>query len=735
MTNINKTSTRFAIKGMACQACANRLEKVLAKNPLVDMVQVNFATETLIVDYHDANSQDVQAWIKKAGFEGVMIGDASIIKPKSDTPWRLVGLWVLSLPFWLGMLGMLVGSHVLMPPIWVQFILASIVQFYFGLPFYKGAWSSIAGGLANMDVLIALGTSAIWAYSSYVWLIPNHASLVYFEASVMVIAFVSLGKYLEMRTKHQSLDSLSMLMNLVPDTVLKKDGKQWIKTDIKRVQVGDVLRARVGDRIGVDGVVIGGLGLNDEAHLTGESMPFAKNIGDKVLAGSLVVEGGFEYQATAVGEQTALGDMVCALDEAQSTKATMTRLADKVAGVFVPMVVVIAVLTFLVNWLMLGRFDVALMRAVSVLVVACPCALGLATPAAIMAGMGVAARHGVRFKDAPSLEMTGRIDTMVFDKTGTLTIGKPSVCAVYLADGVGEHEALTIAASLEQYASHPLASALVNHALSQGLVLSDVQNPTTIVGQGVVAKMAEVGLVKVGAPKFVGLADFAKFIQSKDGKSRVFYFGDCGKNKGDIWQNASTVAVSVNGVVIAIYALIDEIKKDSPMVVRKLQQQGIDVRIMSGDHQGVVDHVAHRLGISVAYGKLSPRDKALKIKQLQQKGKVVAMIGDGINDAPAMAEAKVGFSVHDASSIAKHASSAELVGDSILHAYYAHYIAKATLNNIKQNLFFAFVYNCIGIIIAMIGFLNPIIAAAAMALSSVSVLMNALRLKRLNLSK
>lgn len=729
--------SRFAITGMTCQACANRLEKVLNKNPLIDIAQVNFATETLTVHYHNTDNHDIQAWIKKAGFEGKPIDDAPKTKKIPSMPWRLMVLWVLSTPFWMGMLGMMVGSHTLMPPVWVQFVIASVVQFYFGLSFYQGAWASIKGGLANMDVLVALGTSAIWAYSTYAWLMPTQGhGLVYFEASVMVIAFVSLGKYLEARTKQQSLNSLSLLMDLVPDTVQKKEDGHWSPVRVQDIHVGDVLLARVGDRIGVDGVVIFGAGFSDEAHLTGESESLAKTVGDKVLAGSAVVDGGFEYRATATGDQTALGDMVRALDEAQGTKADIARLADKVSGVFVPVVAGIALVVFLGNWAILSNFDVALMRAVSVLVIACPCALGLATPAAIMAGMGTAARYGVRFKDAPSLEAAGRIDVMVFDKTGTLTMGQPSIRAVYLVDGVDENGVLGITASLEQHASHPLANALVNSALNQGLDLMDVKNPTTVVGQGLMGEIEGIGVVKVGVPDFVGFGQFDELIADPLSlKNNVRYFdkNESGSDESNVWQIASIVAVSVNESPVAVYALMDEIKDNAKNTIDRLKRENIDVIMMSGDHQGVVDDVAARLGIVSAYGNLSPRDKAQKIKDLKSQGKTVAMVGDGVNDAPAMAQAQVGFSVHDASSIAKHTASAELIGDSVTHAYHAWRIALATLNNIKQNLFFAFVYNCVGIVAAAFGLLNPIIAAAAMALSSISVLMNALRLKRLKL--
>ncbi|WP_432481574.1 heavy metal translocating P-type ATPase [Moraxella sp. ZY200743] len=744
---------RYAILGMTCQACANRLEKVLHKNPAVVSAQVNFATETLSITHHQADAQEVLSWIKKGGFEGKLIDNEHNRASKqadnaSDFPWYLVLLWGLSLPFWVGMVGMMVGSHSLMIPVWMQFLLASVVQFGFGWRFYMGAWASLRGGLANMDTLVALGTTAIWAYSTYLWLSMGQQShhQVYFEASVMVMAFVSLGKYLELRTKQQSLDSISMLMSLVPTTVPVRQGERWVTTKMALVNENDILLARMGDRIAADGEMILGEGLVDVAHLTGESQPIFKKVGDTVLAGSIVLDGGFEYRVSKLGEHTALGDTILALGEAQGTKASIARMTDRVTAVFVPVVVVIAILVFMINWLMLGVFDEALMRAVAVLVIACPCALGLATPAAIMAGMGTAARHGVRFKDAVSLEAAGAVDTVVFDKTGTLTVGVPSIAAVYLADGASYDEVLMLTASLEQYANHPLANTLVNTALQQNLSLKEIDNPTTIVGQGMMGEMAGVGVIKVGALGFAGFdGDFKELSRSQ--KANIIYphatlmddepsLSVSNHHLFDnIWQIATQVALSVDGRVLAVFALLDKPKDHAKTVINHLQQDGINVIMMSGDHDGVVAHIAGELGIDNHYGKMSPRDKADEIIKLQQQGKQVAMVGDGVNDAPAMAAARASFSVHDAASIAKHTATAEIIGDSVTHAHHAVVIAKATLAIIKQNLFFAFIYNAIGIVLAGVGLLNPIIAAAAMALSSISVLANALRLKRLKLNK
>ncbi|MEJ6068861.1 HAD-IC family P-type ATPase, partial [Psychrobacter sp. 16-Bac2893] len=413
-----------------------------------------------------------------------------------------------------------------MPPIWMQFILATIVQFGFALPFYKSAWASIRGGLANMDVLVVIGTVTIWAYSTYLWLTHGDGSLnsllqsghtgghgasgspaVYFEAGVMVIAFVRTGKYLEERTKKHSLNSIDLLLSLTPDEVEQQQPNGEFKNiALKEVQVGDILRAKQGSRVATDGTVIDGAGWCVESHLTGESVPLKKEVGDGLLAGALVENGSLLYRVNAKGSDTKLGDMVQALSDAQGSKANLARLADRVTAVFVPVVVVIALVTFGVTWWLTGMLDTALMHAVSVLVIACPCALGLATPAAIMAGMGVAARHGVWFKDAQSLEAAGNIDTVVLDKTGTLTIGKPTIVDEVMVDkSIAVDDVLQIAASIEVHASHPLATALVNAATTRGLSLFDVSDISVIKGAGIQANIEGLGVVKVGTSEFANL--------------------------------------------------------------------------------------------------------------------------------------------------------------------------------------------------------------------------------------
>ncbi len=712
---LTTNTEQFAITGMTCQSCASRIEKVLNKKPAIESATVNFATETLTVAY-DADSTDadeVMAWVEKTGFHATPMTEHTTTD--AQTPWGLMVLWLLSLPFWVGMIGMMIGSHALMVPVWLQFVLASIVQLVFGARFYRGAWASIRGGLANMDVLVALGTTAIWAYSTYVWLTHPHAMhAVYFEASVMVIAFVCLGKYLEHRTKTQSLDSLGLLSKLIPTEVIKQVDGQWVKVAIDSIQTKDVLLVNTGDKVAVDGVVLSGVGMTDESHLTGESLLIQKSSNDTIYAGSTLMDGSLIYQATATGAATQLGDMMTALKDAQGTKAHIARFADRVAAVFVPVVVAISIMTFVANWLLDTGFDQALMRAVAVLVIACPCALGLATPAAIMAGMGTAARHGVWFKDAVSLESAGSIDTIIFDKTGTLTTGKPSVRQIALMDSdLDADTALQLTASIEQYASHPLADALIHAAKAANLPLLPADDIVSTTGQGLSGRIDAVGRLTVGTPDFIGI----------DG-----WMADEG------WQDVSIVGLAINGVPKAIFGLSDTLKPEAASIVHQIHQDDIQTVLLSGDRQSVVDEVAKHLGIDRAKGQMSPRDKLASIETLKQQGRRVAMIGDGVNDAPAMAAANASFAVGGATDIARHSASARLLGDSLSHVYYAYTIARMTLANIKQNFFFALVYNCIGIPLAAMGLLNPMMAAAAMALSSMSVLLNAMRLKRVRLN-
>lgn len=714
---------RFQIEGMTCQACASRIEKVLNKKDFVAEAGVNFANEEaqVVFDADKVSAQDIAAIIEKTGFSAKEKTD-SLPQPEetAHVSWRLWLLFAINVPFLIGMAGMMIGRHDWMiPPIW-QFALASVVQLWLAVPFYKSAWASIKGGLANMDVLVTIGTVSIYLYSVYMLFFNPHAAHgmahVYFEAGVMVIGFVSLGKFLEHRTKKSSLNSLGLLLKLTPTQVNVQREGEWKQLPINQVQIGDLIRANHGERIAADGIIESGSGWADESHLTGESNPEEKKAGGKVLAGALMTEGSVVYRATQLGSQTLLGDMMNALSEAQGSKAPIARVADKAAAVFVPAVVGIALLTFIATWLVKGDWTVALMHAVAVLVIACPCALGLATPAAIMVGMGKAVKHGIWFKDASAMEEAAHVDAVVLDKTGTLTEGRPQVAAVYCVPGSGfdEDDLYRIAAAVEQNAAHPLARAIVSAAQARGLDIPAAQNAQTVVGAGITAEVEGAGLVKAGK------LDFAELKLPEN-------------LSDDVWRIASIVAVSANGKPIGAFALADALKADTAEAIGRLKKHGIDVYIMSGDNQGTVEYVAKQLGIAHAFGNMSPRDKAAEVQKLKAAGKTVAMVGDGINDAPALAAANASFAMKGGADVAEHTASATLMQHSVNQLADALLVSQATLKNIKQNLFFAFFYNILGIPLAALGFLNPVIAGAAMAASSVSVLSNALRLKRVNI--
>ncbi|OFK89692.1 MULTISPECIES: cation-translocating P-type ATPase [unclassified Eikenella] len=715
---------RFQIEGMTCQACASRIEKVLNKKDFVESAGVNFASEEAQVVFDDSQTSaaDIAKIIEKTGYGAKEKTEDALPQPEETThvSWQLWLLLAINIPFLIGMAGMMIGRHDWMiPPLW-QFALASVVQLWLAIPFYKSAWASIKGGLANMDVLVTIGTVSIYLYSVYMLFFSPHAAHgmahVYFEAGVMVIGFVSLGKFLEHRTKKSSLNSLGLLLKLTPTQVnVQRDG-EWKQLPIDQVQIGDLIRANHGERIAADGIIESGSGWADESHLTGESNPEEKKAGGKVLAGALMTEGSVAYRATQLGSQTLLGDMMNALSEAQGSKAPIARVADKAAAVFVPAVVGIALLTFIATWLVKDDWTIALMHAVAVLVIACPCALGLATPAAIMVGMGKAVKHGIWFKDAAAMEEAAHVDAVVLDKTGTLTEGRPQVAAVYCVpdSGFDEDALYRIAAAVEQNAAHPLARAIVSAAQARGLEIPAAQNAQTVVGAGITAEVEGVGLVKAGK------LDFAELRLPEN-------------LSDDVWRIASIVAVSANGKPIGAFALADALKADTAEAIGRLKKHGIDVYIMSGDNQGTVEYVAKQLGIAHAFGNMSPRDKAAEVQKLKAAGKTVAMVGDGINDAPALAAANVSFAMKGGADVAEHTASATLMQHSVNQLADALLVSQATLKNIKQNLFFAFFYNILGIPLAALGFLNPVIAGAAMAASSVSVLSNALRLKRVKI--
>lgn len=704
---------RLKINGMSCQACAARIERVLNKQDYVYTASVNFAGEEAQVAFNpqQASADDIVRAIGRSGFQAQAVADnpfAAVADVQEPMPWRTRLLLVLAALFLPGMLSMAAGSHALMLPLWVQAALAALAQCGLAWPFYRSAWAALRGGAANMDVLVSGGTLAIFVYSLAAAWAGFGADGVYFEAGVMVLAFVSLGKHWEVQTKRGSLNSLRGLLQLMPpEAEVWRDGA-WRRVAADTVAVGDLLRATDGMRIAADGVVCGGAAWADESHLTGESLPVAKQEGSRVLAGALV-SGSLQYRAERLGSETLLGDMLRALAEAQGSKAPIARLADRIAAVFVPAVGALAALTFVLTWWVGGDVARACVHAAAVLVAACPCALGLATPAAVMAGMGVAVRHGIWFKNAAVLERAGQVDTLVLDKTGTLTEGQPQVAAVWCAEGWQENALLTAAVAVEQHAAHPFARRLAALAAERGLLLPQVEALHGEAGMGMRAQVDGIGLVCVGKLDFCGF--------------RL-------PENGGVWDGAGVAAVSVNGAAAGAFAFADTPKPDSAAAVARLMRMGVAVRMFSGDNAAAVARTAAQLGITQAQGEMLPRDKAEAVRRLMAEGAVVGMAGDGINDAPALAAADIGLAVYGGTDTAGETADVVLMRPSPLLLADALAVARATLRTIRLNLFFAFFYNVLVIPLAAFGYLTPAWAGAAMALSSVSVLLNALWLKR-----
>lgn len=700
--------SQLSIQGMSCQSCANRIEKVLNKKSGILHAHVNFANESLTIEHENLSDEQLCDWIQAIGFQASpQITQTPVQKPSL----RLYILWATALYFVINMILMNLGIHWThsKTAIWGQFVLASIAQLILALPFYKSAWGAIKGHTANMDVLISLGTGIIWLYSSITWLwqLPHP---VYFEASCMVLAFVSIGKYLENRVKKQSLNHISSLLALSPKTVSVKRQESWQTIPYSDVLVGDILLCKQGERIAADGIVIDQEAWCDESHLTGESKTLHKKSGDKVLAGALVSDGSLVYQAQQLGEHSLLGDMIKAVNEAQSSKAHIARFADKVASVFVPVIIILAMLCFAVNWYLLQDPHIALVRAVAVLVIACPCALGLATPAAIMAGIGLASKHGIWFKQASALEHTAQLKEIVFDKTGTLTTGKPTLHQlIRLSDqSLDEHTLLQWAASLEIHASHPIANAIIQANTAEILHVDGIHIET---GTSIEGKIQS-NTIKLGKPDALG-------ITPPHGQEALL-------------AQYTLVGMIVNDQAQALLLIGDKPKPHTKEAIQALSEAGIRSTILSGDQTPVVQSLGHSLGISQAIGNQSPHDKANYIQSAQHP---IGMVGDGINDAVALQVAHVSFSFKQGTDVAQQVADVTLIHPSIMGVVQSVQISKATLKTIKQNLFFALIYNAFGLPLAAMGDLNPSIAGLAMALSSISVLLNALRLKYLRLPK
>jgi len=742
MSSPDKVS--LSITGMTCAACAARIEKVLQRTPGVT-ANVNLATETAQVQWTPGASttEEVIATVERVGYGATVRIEHVDPAPARAAALRAEGRQLLiaalfTLPLMIEMVGMLGGEHVEILPRWLQWLLATPVQFWIGARFYRGAWHSLRSGGANMDVLVALGTSMAYGMSAVVTLLGLHHQHVYFEASAAIITLVVLGKWLEARAKGKTAGAIASLLALQPKTARIEVDGELRDVPIGQLKVGDRVIVRDGEAIPVDGEVIAGHASIDESMLTGESLPVEKAAGAKVYAATRNLRGSLTCKALRVGGQTQLAEIVRLVEAAQGSKAPIQRLADQISGVFVPVVLAISVLTFLASLAFGLDGTTSLVHAVAVLVIACPCALGLATPTAVMVGIGRGAQHGILFRDAAALERAQHTQVLVVDKTGTLTRGQPEVVDTVVFGDTTKAQLLQWAASLEQGSTHPLANAVLLAAQQAEVRALPVHGFNTVAGQGVEARIDGVGHVRVGVAAWAATG-FVGTLQS-DGTTQQAVVGDSPLGAlPDAQQTAlaafgdrglSLVAVSVDGVLRGLLGITDALRPTSAAAVAALQALHVKVVMLTGDQAGAAARIAEQCGIDEVHAGLLPADKAAYVTGLRDAGTVVAMVGDGINDAPALAAAEVSFAMGAGSDVAIDAADVTLMHSDLMAVVDAIALSRATLRKIRQNLFFAFVYNVLGIPLAAFGLLNPVIAGAAMAMSSVSVISNSLLLKR-----
>ncbi|MGO1098324.1 heavy metal translocating P-type ATPase [Priestia megaterium] len=728
----------FAITGMTCAACSTRIEKGLNKLEGVTKASVNLALETASVEYSPSQiaPQDITQRVEKLGYgaklkseekeEEQSYREKELSKQKGKFWFSLI----LSVPLLWAMVSHFTFTsfiplpHMLMNP-WVQLALATTVQFVVGKQFYVGAFKALRNKSANMDVLVALGTSAAYFYSLYSSLkslgSSAHTDQLYYETSAILITLILLGKLFEANAKGRSSEAIKKMMGLQAKTaVVVRDGAE-VEIPVEEVQKGEVIFIKPGEKVPVDGEIIEGQSALDESMLTGESVPVDKNVGDKVIGATLNKNGFLKIKATNIGKETALAQIIKVVEEAQGSKAPIQRLADYISGIFVPIVVGIALLTFFVwyIWIAPGEFAPALEKLIAVLVIACPCALGLATPTSIMAGSGRAAEFGILFKGGEHLEATHKIDTILLDKTGTVTNGTPELTDVRIAQGYKENELLQLVASAERLSEHPLAQALVAGIKNKGIEIQDPLSFEAIPGYGVKATVQERELL-VGTRKLMN--------QYKVNIDTALEEMTNLEQEGKI-----AMLVALDGKYAGMLAVADTIKATSKEAVSRLKEMGLEVMMITGDNRQTAQAIAMQAGIEHVIAEVLPEGKAEEVKKLQQQGKKVAMVGDGINDAPALALADIGMAIGTGTDVAMEAADITLMRGDLMSIADAIEMSRKTISNIKQNLFWAMGYNTLGIPIAAVGLLAPWVAGAAMAFSSVSVVLNALRLQRVRL--
>ena len=718
----------FFVEEMSCASCVSRVEKALKKIDGVIDVSVNLATEKATVEANaNVKLDTLMAAVDKAGYHAVNITEPEIHAKdinKQASLWPIIISVILAIPFVLPMLLEPFGIHWMMPA-WLQLVIASVVQFGLGAKFYRSGFNAAKALSGNMDLLVAIGTSAAYGLSLYQLIIGNNDHL-YFESSVVIITLILIGKWLESRAKHQTTQAIEALSALRPEVALVRQGDQEVSLPISQVKVDDVVVIKPGERIPVDGVVIDGASSCDESMLTGESFPVSKTLNSVVTGGTINGEGLLMVKTTAVQADSTLSKIIAMVESAQAKKAPIQRIVDRISAIFVPVILLIALITLLAWGVISHDWQQALLHAVAVLVIACPCALGLATPTAIMVGTGVAARHGILIKDAEALETLHNINTVAFDKTGTLTIGKPELVELDVMGTETADQILALAASMQAGSEHPLAKAILAKAKSHNYA----QNITSVAGSGVMATIDN-------HEYYLGSLRWMKSLNA--------YFMDMQDKINELTQKGYTISFlakqqSENGVVIlALFGFADVIKPEAKNAINALHQLNVNTVMLTGDNQQAANYVAQQLNLDKVIAEVLPQDKANYIYQLQKESlnnnnsdsnHKVAMVGDGINDAPALAAADIGIAMGTGTDVAMHAASITLMRGNLFLIADAIDISRRTYNKIKQNLFWAFFYNLIGIPLAAFGFLNPMIAGAAMALSSVSVVTNALLLKR-----
>ncbi|WP_022940844.1 heavy metal translocating P-type ATPase [Psychromonas hadalis] len=722
----------FDVVGWSCVSCANKTVAALSKHPFTFNVQSNFATETVQL-------QTLQGAFTKMQLDELLASLSYQLTEKTQQNFQtqqatkltnqkkrdkkvltlLAISTLLSLPFILSMLVMFItGSHHFLPR-GLEFLLATPVQFIIGARFYKGAWNSLKDKSANMDLLVALGTSAAYFYSLYI-LITGLDQPLYFESSTLVITLVTLGKYLEHRAKQSTSSAINALMALRPDTAFVKKGKIFVSVNIDEVQQGDIVQLAIGEKAPVDGIIIEGTSYLDESLLTGESKPLLKEPQSTVIAGSINGEGVLLIKTTAVGESTSLSKIIHLVENAQMSKAPIMQLVDKISAIFVPIVLVIAALTFSIWYFTTGDFQQALINAVAVLVIACPCALGLATPTAVVVGTGVAAQQGILIKDIKTLQQVFRLQTIIFDKTGTLTEGKGSITHCYSVDN-NDELMLAQLAGLQMGSKHPIAKTIKDYCSEKQIEVIAASDISAVNGEGIQG----IVISKEKATSEILIAG---------NQQMMARFSISIPKKLDLPNEQTIVYIAKSGQFWGVISISDKLREMSQDAISELKQRGLQTIMLSGDKHSVVQYIAQKLHIDEYHSELKPEQKLNKLIELQ-KNSQVAMVGDGVNDAPALAQADISIAMGTGSDAAKETASITLMRNDPRLVAIAIDISKATWHKIQQNLFLAFIFNTVAIPAAAMGYLSPAIAGAAMALSSITVLTNSLLLKRLKIKE